>query len=622
MVQELGWLASQPAWTSSLQANVTQVRQQHVEALQRRFDTLKLLRAEINKPIPENAKTEEKAEGILRQMQLQQRADTILGQATISFKYGLSPLTTPFFWNPEKFSEAQAKPNATAVSALLGAMGGTEGPLTALALSNADAYAAQLKQLEPMLAAEKNKRIQVGVDLVLAQAPDLFGASAFTSAAMTYYADQQPQFMPIAGFLEAELTKNLEKTLAQNSMNAVMLDCKKQLEAVKGREAAFNARLKELQRQYSRQVVDKDGSRTVYGFELHHTTKWRNSFDVDQDAELLPLLASFNKNRFFVNSIEGRAGKPEMLKEADFSKLFFGTESLGIGNQDVYVPKVWPPYVSVPKQQLENPLLADKSREQRLFDKDEMPFIFWKTTKLPQAALPWDPDSTWLVDLAETQYRMFQARNKLMDEVKRVAETVRASYRAEGKDVKADMQKIAAEHGAQVIVLRDVAQLVENKNRGPLDDVSYVEYTLPAGKVPYPREDMVKDLLKLYNLPAPLKFEDMKDLSDLNEKLYDKNIKPGGNLGQLQVLTNKPRTVYYVALVTDVKPAEIFNYFENVLPHAAQTGRGQNKFVDQVQSDYGRELLRLTLEHLKSQADVFISDAARKQFADAEQGQQ
>ena len=133
---------------------------------------------------------------------------------------------------------------------------------------------------------------------------------------------------------------------------------------------------------------------------------------------------------------------------------------------------------------------------------------------------------------------------------------------------------------------------------------------------------MVKDLLKLYNLSAPLKFEDMKDLTDLDEKLFDKNIKPGSSLGQIQVLTNKPRTVYYIAMVTDVKPAEMFNYFENVMPQAAATGRGQNRFVDQVQTEYGRELLRQTLEYLRTQADVLVSDSARKQFAETEQAQQ
>ena len=619
LVGQVQWLSRQPAWSATLQGKITQERDRHAAELDQRYKALKFLSAEVNKTIPED---KDKLDAIMRRGQMQDQYNAVLSRPTISYKYGLSPLTTPYFWNPEKYSEAQAKPSAKAVAAVLGAMAGAEGPLTALALHDADAYADQLKQIEPMLAVEKNKRIKVGLDVLLAQTPDLMSCSAFAQAGMMYYADQQPQYMPVTGFLEAELTQKNEKDMAQSWMNAAMLDCKATLERVKGRDTAFNVQLQDLKRKYSREVTDKDGSRTVTGFEVRQTAKPRNMYDIDQDPALAPLLASFQKYRFFVNSVEGRAGKPEMLRDSDFAKLFFGSEPLGVGNQDTFVPKVWPPYVSVPKQRLEaNPFLTDTTREQRPFDKDEKPFIFWKTVKLPQAAQPWDPNNIRLVEFTETQYRMFQARAKLIEEVKQVAEIVRTAHRAENQDVEAVMREQAQKHGAQLIVLSDVAQLVENKNRGPLDDVIYVDYTLPAGKIPFPREDMVRDLLKLHNQTAPLKYEDMKEVSDLNDKLFDKNLKPSLKYGQVQVLTNKPRTVYYVAMVAAVKPAEIFQFFADALPQAAATGRSQNHFVDQVQSDYGKELLKLVIDQLKAQGDVMISDQARKQFAEADQSE-
>jgi hypothetical protein len=621
LVGQVQWLAQQPAWLVTLQGKITQERDRHAAELQQRYKTLQFLSVEVNKTIPED---KNKLEAIMQQGHWRDQYNTVLARSTISSKYGLSPLTTPYFWNPEKYDEAQAKPSAKAVAAVLGALAGSEGPLTALALQDADAYADQLKLLEPMLALEKNKRIKVGLDLVLAQAPDLFSGSAFTQAAMLYYADQQPQYMPVTGFLEAELTKTVEKKMAQSWMNATMLDCKAKLERVKGRgEAVFNAQLSDLQRQYSRPISDKDGQRTVTGFELRQTAKPRNLYDIDQDPALEPLQASFKKYRFFVNSVEGRAGKPDMLREYEFAKLFFGAEPLGVGNQDTFVPKVWPPYVSVPKQRLEsNPFLTDTTREQRPFDTDEKPFIFWKMLKLPQAAQPWDPNNIRLVDFTEMQYRMFQARGKLLDEVKQIAEVVRTAHRAENQDVEAVMREQALKHGTQLVVLSDVAQLVENKNRGPYDAVAYVDYTLPAGKVPFPREDMVKDLLKLYNLTVPLKFDDMKEISELNDKIFDKNLKPSLKYGQVQVLTNKPRTVYYLAMVAAVKPAEKFDYFADALPQAVATGRSQNQFVDQVQLEYGKELLKLVIDQLRLQGDVTISDQARKQFAEADQTQQ
>ena len=140
-----------------------------------------------------------------------------------------------------------------------------------------------------------------------------------------------------------------------------------------------------------------------------------------------------------------------------------------MGNQDVFVPKVWPPYVSVPKQRLEaNPFLTDTTREQRPFDTDEKPFIFWKTLKLPQAAQPWDPNNIRLLEFTEMQYRMFQARSKLIDEVKQVAEIVRTAHRAENQDVEAVMREQAQKHGAQLLVLNDVAQFGGKQKPRPL----------------------------------------------------------------------------------------------------------------------------------------------------------
>jgi len=74
-------------------------------------------------------------------------------------------------------------------------------------------------------------------------------------------------------------------------------------------------------------------------------------------------------------------------------------------------------------------------------------------------------------------------------------------------------------------------------------------------------------------------------------------------------------------MVAAVKPAEIFQFFADALPQAAATGRSQNHFVDQVQSDYGKELLKLVIDQLKAQGDVMISDQARKQFAEADQSE-
>jgi hypothetical protein len=623
---DLQWLAALPAWQATLQQNLEMDggRQRYEATVKDYYRTLAMYNEALNKPLPADTKNEQKVEIELeRSLKWAPKYKTLLDNPPPPYKYGLSPLTTAYFWNQEKFEEAEVKPNPKAVAGILGAMAGPDGPLAALALNKAAAYSDHLKQLEPMLATVKTQRIQFGSTMILEETPDLFGGSAFMAAALLYHAALEPQFEPVAGYLESELTKKVVKSLAQSWVNTVMLDCKKQLEAVKGREEPFKEQLGRLQRKYSWDIKDGNGKviKTASGFQLHETAKLRSEYDIDQDPDLQPFQAAFEKYATQVNLIEGRAGKPEMLRKGDFAKLFFGSDYLGVGNTDAWVPKVWPPYANTPKQQLEDPFLAEKSREQRLFDKDEKPIIFWKSAKVGAMVQPWDETNERMVEFAEKQYRMFTARPKLMDEVKRLAKAVADAQLSppEGKDSPTLMRELAAKHGTKVIVLKDVAQLVENQNRSALESINYVEYALPRNEIPFPRSDMVKDLLALHNLPAPLKIEDYKDLNDLNSSLFVQP-KPGARpkLGQVQVLTNKPRTVYYVAMVTKVSEPEMFHYFETVLPQAVP-GKSQNMFIDQVQIDYGKNLLKTSMEQLRLQAEVFISDEARKAFADSDQ---
>ena len=88
----------------------------------------------------------------------------------------------------------------------------------------------------------------------------------------------------------------------------------------------------------------------------------------------------------------------------------------------------------------------------------------------------------------------------------------------------------------------------------------------------------------------------------------------GRKVSQLQVFTNKPRTVYYFALVTNVKEPNPFDYFAAVLPQALGKDTAHNTFVDQVQAEYGKEFLRVTVEQMREQAGVQISEPARKQW--------
>ena len=154
-----------------------------------------------------------------------------------------------------------------------------------------------------------------------------------------------------------------------------------------------------------------------------------------------------------------------------------------------------------------------------------------------------------------------------MAEVKAIAGDVKKAQQSEGKDLAQTMRDLAKKHGTDVITLNKVAKLVENPDRRPADPLTYGDYILPRGRVPFARPDMVKQLLALRGLTAPLKIDveevdksaksaaaeaaagraksELEELNTLNKNLFSPDIvsNPFAKVGQIQVLTNKPRDV-------------------------------------------------------------------------------
>jgi hypothetical protein len=198
-----------------------------------------------------------------------------------------------------------------------------------------------------------------------------------------------------------------------------------------------------------------------------------------------------------------------------------------------------------------------------------------------------------------------------------------------------------------VFTLNKVAMLVENPDRRAADAMSYVEYALPRNKIPFARPDMVKQLIALHGLQEHLKVDveelekpgkaastdtaaasrakqELEALNKLNAELFSADLakNPKAKVGQVQVLTNKPRDIFYIATVVDAVQPSMYGYLtHDLMPQLSSKESSQFAFADQVQKDYGKELLRMLSQQMRSQADVEISEQGRKQFADEAQGQ-
>ena len=95
--------------------------------------------------------------------------------------------------------------------------------------------------------------------------------------------------------------------------------------------------------------------------------------------------------------------------------------------------------------------------------------------------------------------------------------------------------------------------------------IDYFPMSLPKDKISYPRDDMMQQVVSLYDLKSPIK-TGAKELDEINEELFkqvQKLNRPEGKY--VQILTNKPRSVFYVAIIARPPGAELKAFAETLV---------------------------------------------------------
>ena len=148
-------------------------------------------------------------------------------------------------------------------------------------------------------------------------------------------------------------------------------------------------------------------------------------------------------------------------------------------------------------------------------------------------------------------------------------------------------------------------------------DVDYAAPPLPKNTFDYPREDLMKQILSLHDLKKPIKI-DNKELDEINKELYDQAVKEKKPGNFVQILTNKPRSVYYVAVITRQPHAEMFLFAAMSVRNAGypqQFFQSQDHFVQRAQQQFAKTYRENVIAHLqKTLGYSGISEEARKSF--------
>jgi hypothetical protein len=513
------------------------------------------------------------------------------------------------------------KPDPQVVAAAVGAatLPGALSP--APALFQAAAWQQHGKEAAPFARKEEERRWPIGMTLILSAASPM---SPLQTLGMWNRVQEEEQFLPLE-LVAAKFRRAAEDRLAIGWTNQVMRTIRPKLEEHRSSGRDMELELDELQQEYP-------------GLEVHRTSQFHTRFDIAKDPEMRRFLDSFEKYRDQVNLIEGRAGTERALKEDSFYTLFFGGEPYSVGNTAKYDPRLWPPIVTPAPKRMgldqANKLLlpvgggaANRPRED-LWLSAAAPIIFWKTeTKTEQAPH----------DLAEVQnavdraWKLAQAREKFaLPEAKKIAETLRKAQPKDG-NYEGVMEQEAAKLGTHMIVLRGVTPLVPDL-RGELAPASWKPYQLPKDMILYPTDDTTKELLALRLLKEPIKIKPaeqktektaldvpavVKALNDTNKALIKL---PGAAKGapQVQILTNRPRTVFYVAAVLKENPPDQIDFIVKWSDAVKSRGPGAplylDTIIDRAQEEFGKEFEQRFVQQLRAQAGLKIEESARKDF--------
>ncbi len=417
------------------------------------------------------------------------------------------------------------------------------------------------RELEAGLALEVRDRAPAYGVLLAAPASPFPALSLFGAQAVLDEAVAGPTRLPLP-VVRQEIEKIMTAKTAEQWARDNMQRTKTRLDKLAGNSLGFR----------------QTAARLAYDYKLLYlpeTKEYYDRYNIAKAAELKPLEQDYAKYIDQINFFEGRDLTPErLLRDSDFYKLFFGSERFTA--EGLFKAAPWPPVIApaaegVLRQQRVrmpeiNPAMgaalgqflqgqnpAQPKGAFDLFGFAEKPALYWKTAE--EAA---DRPKS-LKDVATRVIDAWKFEKARKEEALPLARKIAETLLDAGNFNGAILAAQTAKTGRPLIDLSDVAELSPNELSPTQRD--YQRYPLPRDTFAYPREDMVQELLQLYDLPKAIQLpttegdqEVARLLNTINEELYKRTqrefkdrSKAAGHY--VQILTNRPLSEFYVAVV-------------------------------------------------------------------------
>lgn len=478
------------------------------------------------------------------------------------------------------------------------------GPLTMLPAYLAPALKTYQAEFKKGMELEVQKRAPVVATLVLSPTTG-HGLELMSMWRNIERSPKYDQFLPLE-VVKKDVLETSERQLANRFATANM---------IKLRDELKKANISGKKLQIDRVLYSSQSPVNIskLGIEEIETAKVYNRYDIEKAPELKPLVDAYQRYYQQINVVEGRNLTPEkMLQEDQFYRMFFDSSESFAAAGSTFEVHQWPPVVHTPPGQMISPhlnpefqnLAQPKGGPVDLFPAAEKQFLFWRAEEKPAKA----PDSLEEVhDKVVHAVKKEQARDLALNTAEKIAKNLYDSK----QDVGAFLTIESGQPGrGTLIVLRDISPLYRDPRRP-----GFTSYVLPKEQFEYPREDMVKHLMTLKEPKEPVKIG-VEEIDNLNKRLFEMGKK---EKVVLQVLTNRPRNVYYLAAMTHFSEASPLEFQANFRT-AAQMQMGGSELFERAHEAMGERFRQEMHQQLRKYYNVEIEnmDEARKAFGNEE----
>ena len=131
------------------------------------------------------------------------------------------------------------------------------------------------------------------------------------------------------------------------------------------------------------------------------------------------------------------------------------------------------------------------------------------------------------------------------------------------------------------------------------------------GQIKFPREDTVQNLIALNGLKEPIKIG-VADIDNINAALFQEAQKANrGSDKYVQILTNKPRDAFFVAVIDGTPIPVGWDGLVRMLRDGARDGPGRDSLLDRAQVQRGEEFLHTFVQQLRERFKVKVMDNAK-----------